>query len=729
MKPVTLFKAISMALVLLFAASNPLFAAPASSPTQEKMPWTLREHYTFSGGALRIDYAKDNAEWRIKLFQEDSESSRMNPDVILRDVGFSLELADGRVITNEMLGKAGETIMAREPYTSDLLGQGTTYTVKFALLDGLAVEHTLITMRQWNFIRLVIKVTNQSGAPLGIVKIWPAIISSGHFCGLSPNAISSTRGLRFRGLYPVYATDSPPSSLRIYDPSRQVSLLLGFLPGELSSSGFLADMGGSPIEGKFECDFSPVKMLQPGESLETDPISIGFGIAPATMDAQYNYLLQNACRVTACDTVPRAWVTIPDTHGLAVLRAEAANAIPAGIQHALIPGNWEGKPGSLDGGAPDYPKNIAEAARSLRDAGLSPGITIDPLRIEGGGGAWSAKSQDGQQWVNPKVQEGRDFTVSRMKKLLDKGFVFLVIEESQIPDDVLKQFGLTRAQADAYAFAAAKDAAVGGKVPVLAASHSRVNVVRDDILEAAAALAQLRERNIGTSAITVRMDDKNSLDEETALAFRLLNAPVEFIGTPPRAAHQALSEVFSQQAIKAHAQDVSRKGPQIWMLVSALSFKGSAGNVLVDFSGAPAWETAALENPTGAAQDQALLWQAMDNRIALLSDGRIPPSQRLSVFGYVSNAGQPVLAGIANAPFLGMDRIKKCTWDGENLTLSGEIAGLTSAKASAVIYVPSQFAPVSAKLGGKDARPEIEGQWLILPMGSGSTFEVSFAKR
>ena len=38
MKPVTLFKAISMALVLLFAASNPLFAAPASSPTQEKMP-------------------------------------------------------------------------------------------------------------------------------------------------------------------------------------------------------------------------------------------------------------------------------------------------------------------------------------------------------------------------------------------------------------------------------------------------------------------------------------------------------------------------------------------------------------------------------------------------------------------------------------------------------------------------------------------------------------------
>ena len=55
-------------LLLLLMAPMMVWAAPAAKadPVPEKLPWTLREHYTFHGEGLRLDYAKDNAEWRIK---------------------------------------------------------------------------------------------------------------------------------------------------------------------------------------------------------------------------------------------------------------------------------------------------------------------------------------------------------------------------------------------------------------------------------------------------------------------------------------------------------------------------------------------------------------------------------------------------------------------------------------------------------------------------------------
>jgi hypothetical protein len=284
------FFLIVMVSFVLPALADP---APVAKDIPEKMPWTLREHYTFCGEALRLDYAKDNAEWRIKIFQEDSETSRMNPNLVLRGVNFSIDINNGPVLTNEVLGQAGETTMLREPYTCDVLGEGTTYAVQFAPHEGLTVQHSMITMRRWNFIRLVIKITNQSDAPVEIRKISPIIIPSDSFPSLTENAAISTSALSFEDGKPVLTGAGPVNSVRLHDPARQVSLLIGFLPSTQASCEFKKYPTGSPLEGIFECTYSSPAVIPAGGTLETDPVSIGYGIDPEIMDAQYLYLLQN----------------------------------------------------------------------------------------------------------------------------------------------------------------------------------------------------------------------------------------------------------------------------------------------------------------------------------------------------------------------------------------------------------------------------------------------------
>ena len=308
----------------------------------------------------------------------------------------------------------------------------------------------------------------------------------------------------FRGPYPVFGTEGQGTALRVYDPARPLSLMMAFLPSGFAACRYVSPSGGSIMEGTFECDYAPGYVLPPSGSITSNPIFISFGFPPAMAQMQYDYLLFNACAPAVSGKLPRAWVTVPDTEGLAVLRAEAANAVSAGITHALIPGNWEGRPGTLEGGAPKYPKNIEEAANALQSAGCSSGITVDPLLAHKGGGAWTAKSEDGQHWVNLNTAEGKKYTVSRLKKLSTKALPSLL---SKIPPYRMRCWNssLTRAQADAYAFAAANEAALSSKAIVLPASAAKINPVRDAFLDAASAMVQVRERNIGTSAITLRM--------------------------------------------------------------------------------------------------------------------------------------------------------------------------------------------------------------------------------
>ncbi len=715
-------------LLLSIFFSGALWSAAAHSEAQERLPWTLREHYTFGGELLRMDYAKDNAEWRVKLYEIDSEQARMHPDVIVRDVGFTIELGDGRIITNDMLGDGGETFFERESFTSEFFGEGTKFSVRFMPYDGLAVEHKISRFRGWNFLLISVAVTNISDAPITVTRIRPAIFASGAISGLSANAQVHTRNMVFRGGYPVFTRDGAAATMRMHDPERNVSMALGILPSGMAESVVDIQGGAGAWQGRIETSFAPGAVVASGATLESDPIWFCMDMSQVIADAQYAWLLRYYCRGESQRNAPRAWVTIPDTAGLSVLLQEAERARSMGITHALIPGNWEGRPGTFEGGPPQYPRNIGGAARSLRDAGVTPGITIDPLLADSSSGDWRAQSADGRNWTNLSAEAGRAFARDRIRGLISDGFGLIAIEKSHIPDEVLQAFNMTRGQADTLAFDVANDAVAGANVAVLPTSEAHLSLARDEWLAAAGAVARLGEYDIGTAAVQLRIGGDASLDAETTLAMRFWRGPIEFVGAPPRSLQSEMGVLLGGRPLVARPQDTERKSPLTWLLRSSNTSIGYIGASVLSFSGAAPWQISGAETFGGEAAP-TLLWRPEQDKPIEVTDGVISEAPRFSTHGLLGDAAQPLFAGTTEEITLGLDRLRRLDWDAARGTLTGQIEAAPGVS-SAFFLMPSHLTLRAARVGSRQVRPVVEGRWILLPLdASGGAFELEFAAR
>ncbi len=695
-------------------------------PPPEKLPWSLREHYTFSSGPLRLDYAKDNAEWRIKLFQEDSETTRMHPDVVMRDVGFSIELGDGRLLTNDGLGLGGETTLEREPFQSSHLGEGVSYTIHFVPMEGLAVAHKIETFKQWSFVMVSVAVKNIGEAPASIARINPAVIKPGGIANLSENVQVSTRNIQFRGFYPVFSKDGLPAQIRFYDPDRAVNMALGLLPTGRCRGVVDIQPGGGAWQGRVENAYQPPMPLPVGAALESDPVWVSFGAAPTVMDSQYAWVLKDVCKLAPSRTIPRFWVTIPDTEGIAALSREAAKARSMGITHAVIPGNWEGRPGTLEGGAPRYPKNMAEAAKALQAEEVVPGITTDPLLGLGGPNEATAQSADGQTWVNLNNEAGMSHAVKRLSRLLDMGFKCIVVEASHIPDEVLAAFGLTRAQADALAFQAANNAIGERDATVLPTAGSQLSLGRDEWLEAASAVCRLTDFGVMPAPIRLRCDANLAPDKETLHALGFWRGAVEFVGAPPQSMQTHLQILAKKPMFSVRPQDAYNTSPLIWMARVLAPWTGYAGSTLIAFTGAKDWNLSALEALSGETAPD-LLWQPQEARAVELTDGRLPAAGQLTTYGLLTRQDQPIYAGAAKDVTLGLDRIKNLAWTPERGLLSGQLEAASDGETHAFFLAPSRLKLRAAQVGGKKVQPVVDGQWIVLPLeGAGAAFELEF---
>ena len=69
--------------------------------------------------------------------------------------------------------------------------------------------------------------------------------------------------------------------------------------------------------------------------------------------------------------------------------------------------------GVYQGAAPSYPRNIASAARQLKEAGATPGITIDPLAANPG-------NQEGAAWYDPRNAKHENAITDIVEDLIDE---------------------------------------------------------------------------------------------------------------------------------------------------------------------------------------------------------------------------------------------------------------------------------------------------------------------
>src|SRR5690606_10244582 len=135
-------------------------------------------------------------------------------------------------------------------------------------------------------------------------------------------------------------------------------------------------------QGEVRSEFNPPIKLAPGQSLECDPIWLAFTIdTPERHDQFVSYTHASQEKVTFDTDEVEAWSTAGDGEPLASVEAAARAWAGAGVKYTLIPYGWEGRPGSREGASPAYPKNMSGAASQLRAAGVTPGITVDPLDV------------------------------------------------------------------------------------------------------------------------------------------------------------------------------------------------------------------------------------------------------------------------------------------------------------------------------------------------------------
>ncbi len=561
--------------IAILCAATPLVghsAAAQATTHHSELPWQLRPNFRISVGDKELRYALDNGQWRIE---------RKGGGEIVGNVDMTITRTDGTVF--KALDSTYDNMNIEE--TANELGPCRRYVGETKPVDGIDMRNYIDLMKEHPFMLVRSEITNVGDKPLAIAEIRPAVFgSSGAITGVGASADVATRPLRRRGGYPVYDPEGPPSLVLFHDPSGGVVLSLGAFPLDGTPTAFTLEKSGAAWEGAVVCDYGPGYVLQPGDTLKTVPVWLAFFTdAPEDIDRNYGWAVTALPKPQAVEAVPDAWVSVDPGQSEAALLAAVQSWAGAGIDHARVPAVWSGNEG--------YPYDARALAGRIRDLGMTPGLTVDPLALPGAPEALTVAASDGRRWLNVAAPEGRAFAVDALKKPVDWKYGFFVVAQSDVPDDALRAMGLTRGEADDIAFAVAAEAAPGR--PVLPEPAGALGGDMNAWLEAAAATARGRMHGMPAGPLALDTARVKDPSEGLALAISLFGGPVEVRGSAGSAGMKGL---FPRSVRQAVALDPEEQAPKLWQITQA--GRGGSQVSVVVFPGGGDWtdETLPLQS-------------------------------------------------------------------------------------------------------------------------------------
>ncbi|NUM54112.1 MAG: hypothetical protein HUU46_10750 [Candidatus Hydrogenedentes bacterium] len=580
--------ALFVLVIIVGAASIPAFAGAKSKdapmPEPKDLPWNLRDHYTFTPERYEFIYGGDNGQWSLTL---------KGKGELLDKVNASVTFADGRVVDGVTLGVG---VTNRQKLTAEL-GEGIEYIVNIPAKDGISMRHSVMYHNAHPFYVVRTQIKNEGAAPVEISKISPIVIQPGSFKVLSAQTTANYRRFAMQGPCPAFAPDSAPYAVFMHDPAVNETIAFGSLTNGRADTTVDMQAFSGAWQGGVTSTFDPPVRVEPGQTLDADPAWICYIMqVPSDVDLYYAQAHLNFPKPSNPKAVPNAWVTVKDGESLSALQSARANW--HGIDAALVPVTWEGRPGSLEGASPDWPRDMKSAASQLKQGNGAAGITVDPLVVSSGNDAFTAKSEDGRIWVNPASAEGMEFGITNMKKVAGWGFDFYVVAPSRIPNEVLKHFNIPRARANALAFDMMLKAA--GGAPVFASANGALSDKRDEWLEAAAATARLAEYGVPSGPVRLDGSAAKNIDDETALAVAFCGAPIEVVGNPSPSVRSTIAEAVSKRDFFARPLDIAGPAPKLWQVETTPGgSKESLEIAIVSFTGARASTDSDLKTYSG----------------------------------------------------------------------------------------------------------------------------------
>ncbi len=689
--------------------------------------WSLRDQFTFRQGDGCIDYSAETAEWRVRVKDpsapQGGDVSGTAPEytrVVAESAGFSITFADGSVLKSADLGFGKET---HDLGDNADLGAGYHYDVTFPANKGLQIIHRLSTLQNWPFLMLSIIIENQGAQPVVITEVDPVLLGPDALHDWSKETQLANRHGYACGGRLVYGTKQPSTLAILFDPTRNAALSFAMPVANVGAGevAFLPSAKG--WQGNLKYRFEPGLRIAPGTKVALDPLWMSYGMGnPAKIARYWGWAQSVLSKPKATETtVPRAWLTTTAEGGLDKLLAEAGSAKTAGVTHGLVGAAWEEQPGALRGKAPAYPKNIGSAADAIRKAGLTPGITLDPLCMEAKGQPADAFVAGETAWLNPTSQEGTAKIATRVKSLIDKGFEFLAVRSSEIPNEALTQFGLSRSAADAAAMSAVAQAAP--KTLVTATSCSELPAERDAWLAAAGDVVNGTLYGLVGSPLRLDNSQVGELSDEQCAAFQLYPGTIELTSAPKGGGH-GLAWALGGGVLPACPLDLASAAPRLWQQRLEHPADEGAPVPVLAFAGAPAWPlTALLDAPTEGASAGRI----GQNAFEILEGNSLPASAELGLYTVFRTGASPsFLAAIQGA---GPAAAPKTQWDAGRNSLHGAFPHALAAGSSAYVHVPEGWKPKSASAGKSGAKFTVEGRVMIIRFEDSATeFEAKFEK-
>ncbi len=700
--------------VLSWMLVGGLSAFAADAP--QELPWALRDHFTFGAEDAEFLYDAKNAEWGIRT---------AGGVDILDHVGFEIVLGDGTVLSAPNLGEAeiNRTTFSRGD------GKGTLIETVFPVTSGLEVRHAIAAYREAPFVEIRLAVKNVGEAAVDVAALRSAVMGPGDMLVRDTATTCTLWTAQVHGAWVVYGKQGPALLSILQDPAAPLCLVLGMLPGGVAVSGGTFSASGGVWQGDVTSTFAPSIELAPGSQVEADPIWVSHGTAdPAHAVRCYAWALRALPGMEATVDPPRCWVTTPDGAGASELRAVAQAWAETPVRHALVPTGWEGAPGTCQGLSPHYPKNIGEVVDLLRNVGLTPGITIDPLLAPGGNRTdVSALSVDGRRWHDPSKDEARDEVAKRVAILLAKGFAFLAVQPSDIPDEVLRHFHLTRAQADALGLCAVAKAA--GDVPVMPVAGDAVRATADDWLRAAACTTALGACGVKVGPVRLEVGGVENVAAELKTALRFASGTIELVGEPSKAMREGVQRALGGRSLRVSPLDAASAPPRLWFVRDAFrSNEERMWGTVVMMPGAPAWSA---EQVPFSEEGPVCLWRPEDGRF--IEESEVPGTASFNVVGLFMPSDRPSLMGASADEDLLLSQVDKLRWSdvGDEAALSGSFCGRHADDATAYVAVPAGWVFRSGKVGDKTipAKEVTDRVAFPVPAGGATPFELRFKRQ
>lgn len=508
---------------------------------EDSVPWALRDHYSFTAEHARFMFDVKTAEWRVEV---------PGRGAVVESAQCEIEFADGEVLRLSSL----EAVRDEREKFSGPMGEGTHFRSYFRSTEGLEIGYSVARFKGRPFLLIHVTLKNTGNQPIEIKAVRPVVWDPGTLSPLSDSTKITRLRMGHRGIFPVIHSADTASLIRFELSSPEVTFGIGFLQTGLTESFITLEESDGLWAGAAVCDYKPSLRIEPGKTIGTDPVWLSFSMAePGKVQQFHAWAESTGVPTLNVRAVPLGWITVDPKQSVTVLYEAALKWKGTNVNYVLVPDGWEQRPGSLRGQNPFYPRRMEEVAAELRSLGMRPGITVDPLAVVGAKKAWVMSTQDGTSWLDVTDPNAFEFGILRMQEVAAWGFTFFVVKPSSIPDEVLREFNITRAQADSYALQMVARAARGR--PVLPTAGLTLG---DDVLmwqQAASYTAYYEEYGLVAGPIRLRLDGLKKLSPALAAAIGQFAGPVELVGLPHRKVRHDIASLRFH--VKRESQRVS----------------------------------------------------------------------------------------------------------------------------------------------------------------------------